>query len=204
MPFYGDNVAGCTDFVSARSTVVFNKQSRAFERMKNFIGGEPYFYFTVLAALYNEFLTNRAANALSNLQPGMLIGASPLKSTKAELESRYEIFVAHLRPMIPNLFRYNVESTLLKRSMTGAELPAGRKRSKESSRGTRPSRMILRPQPAALECAIQSPRDRSRPLERIWGACHWRRACSWHYTRTCNRKESPRRLSIFPGIHPKL
>jgi hypothetical protein len=113
--FYGDNVAGCTDFVSARSTVVFNKQSRAFERMKNFIGGEPYFYFTVLAALYNEFLTNRAANALSKLQPGMLIGASPLKSTKAELESRYEIFVAHLRPMIPNLFRYNVESTLFKK-----------------------------------------------------------------------------------------
>lgn len=110
--FYAMNVAGCTHFVNAKAIVVFYERSRAFDRMQNFIGGEPYFYFTALATLYNEFLTNRAAAALSELKPGMLIEADPLEATKFELESRYRIFVGYLRPMIPNLFRYNAESVL--------------------------------------------------------------------------------------------
>lgn len=110
--FSAGTIGGYSHFISARSVVRFYQQSRSFERMQHFLGGDPYFYLTVLAASYNEYLTNRAAHDLSRLNPGVLIEASPLESTKAELAARYKIFAAHLRPMIPNLFRYNTESAL--------------------------------------------------------------------------------------------
>jgi hypothetical protein len=105
-------IGGYSHFISARSVVRFYQQSRSFDRMQHFLGGDPYFYLTVLAASYNEYLTNRAAHDLSRLNPGILIEASPLESTKAELTARYKIFATRLRPMIPNLFRYNTEAAL--------------------------------------------------------------------------------------------
>jgi hypothetical protein len=110
--FSAGSIGGYSHFISARSVVRFYQQSRSFERMQHFLGGDPYFYLTVLAASYNEYLINRAAHDLSRLNPGILIEASPLESTKAELAARYKIFAAHLRPMIPNLFRYNTEAAL--------------------------------------------------------------------------------------------
>ncbi len=110
--FHAESVAGCTYFVNPKAIIMFSAHSRAFDRMQHFVGGEPYFFFTALAAVYNEFLINRAAEALSSLKPGTLIEAAPIESTQAELESRYRIFVGYLRPMIPNLFRYNAESSL--------------------------------------------------------------------------------------------
>jgi len=110
--FFGGNVGGYSHFINAKAIVRFYQKSRSFERMQHFIGGDPYFYFTVLAALYNEYLTNRAAGKLAELKPGTLIRATPYKSTQDELAKRYEIFAAFLRPMIPNLFRYNTESVL--------------------------------------------------------------------------------------------
>jgi hypothetical protein len=99
-------------FVNAQSVVRFYGRSRSFDRMQHFIGGDPYFYFTVLAAAYNEYHTNRAADALPEFKPGRLIGASPIETTTAEVIGRYEIFVKNLRPMIPNLFRYKTEAAL--------------------------------------------------------------------------------------------
>jgi hypothetical protein len=110
--FFGGNVGGYSHFINAKAIVRFYQKSRSFNRMQHFIGGDPYFYFTVLAALYNEYLTNKAAHGLAELKPGRLIGASPYRSTHGELARRYEIFAAFLRPMIPNLFRYNTESIL--------------------------------------------------------------------------------------------
>jgi hypothetical protein len=107
---------------------VFYQQSRAFDRMQHFIGGEPYFYFTVLAAVYKEFLVSRAAEALSELQPGKLIEASPFDSTKAKLISHHRIFAGYLGPMIPNLFRYTRRGFYSIISMIDVELRSGARR----------------------------------------------------------------------------
>ena len=103
---------GYFHFVNAKTLVRFYRKSRSFDRMRNFIGGDPYFFFTSITASYNEYLINRAAEVLSELKPGLLIEAPPLDSTKKELEKRYTIFAAYLRAIIPNAFRYHTEAAL--------------------------------------------------------------------------------------------
>jgi hypothetical protein len=117
---------GYSHFVNAKAIVRFYRRSRSFERMQHFIGGDPYFLFTVLAAVYNEYLAGRASKALSELKPGLLIEASAFESTRGELESRYRIFAAYLRPMIPNLFRYQTESQLFDNILERRGVSAGR------------------------------------------------------------------------------